>query len=339
MIETVQATADTGLVGDPWDLLEQVAADQPGGSLWRRIGRDSVRLAGDASGLGSLVVRRGLYNGGTVQIAAEGNLTSLLYGKEGKALGLAATDLGASLDRLVGEAVRCLPSLAPRTAAAWRVSRVDASVTWALQPRDAQPVFDFMRDAFFTLHSGRVQASQPGPRSLMLRRTKEDSVRLYSKTDEANAKGSPLPAGLSEDRATLVRLESQIVARTARRVYGDNLADLAAEGINVASRTLADWLDTFGATATGKGAREVFTRLVLGGISADRAMCLVGPAMMLRSGGVDALVRDGVPRSTAYRWKREIEAAVPDHVWREELGIPLALEDAVTADQFCDRIA
>lgn len=338
MIETVQATADTGLVGDPWDLLSQLGADDSGG-LWKRVGLDAARYHSDASRLGSLVVRRGKYNGGTVQIAAEGNLASLMYGKTGKALTLDGSALRDGLVALVAEAGKALPTIAPRTLDAWKVSRVDASVTWALQPMDAQPVFDFMREAVMHHHSGRRVATQHGSRSLMLQWTQEDKVRIYDKTMEAAATGSPLPPGLSDGRSTLVRLESQIVKRTARKRYGDTLSQLATDGVAVAERTLTDWLETFGGTATGKGAREVFMRLIVGGMAADRAMCLVGPAMMMRAGGVDALVRDGVPRRTAYRWKAEIDKAVPADVWREELGIPLTLDDAVMASDYCDRIA
>jgi len=332
VIETVQATADTGLVGDAWDTLTMVGVTT--GSLWRRIGPDAARLHDDATGLGSLVLRRGRYGSqaGRLQLVAEGNLTTLLYGKDRKSLTTPLADVETGLTLLVAEAHRALPTIAPTALDAWRCSRVDASVTWALQPADAQPVFDTMRDAFFTLDSGRTRASQPGARSLMLQRTQEDKVRLYDKTAETLARHLPLPPRLSDDRATLVRLESQIVARTARRVYGETLANLAADGTDVATRTLADWLSTFGSTAYGKGAQEVFTRLVLGGLPPERAMCLTGPAMMLRAGGVDALIREGVPRRTAYRWRKEITAAVPEEVWREELGIPLHLEDAVFAD-------
>ena len=114
---------------------------------------------------------------------------------------------------------------------------------------------------------------------------------------------------------------------------------LAADGVNVAQMTLTDWLSTFGDTAKGRGVQEVVARLIAGGMPADKAYCLAGPALMLRAGGVDGLIAHGVSRSTAYRWRREINAAVPEDVWREDLGIPLRLEDAVFADQFCDRIA
>jgi hypothetical protein len=338
VIETVQATADVDLVGDPYDLAQQVARDP---NLWRRLGRDQALLHADASGLGSLRLRRASFgdHAGRMQVVAEANLASLTYGKEGKALTLPQGDIGSALQLVVDEAAKALPSVAPRTLTAWRTSRVDASVTWALQPLDGAPLFAFMRDAFFAQHGGRVQVSQPGPRSLMLAKSKEDKVRLYDKSLESSVNGSPLPQHLSQDRATLVRLESQIVARTARKRYGDNLGDLATEGATVASLTLSDWLSTFGDTAKGRGVLEVAQRLVLGGMPADRAMLLAGPALILRTGGVEALIAHGVARRTAYRWRSEISAAVPDDVWREELGIPLRLEDAVFADQFCDRIA
>jgi hypothetical protein len=206
MLETVQATADVDLVGDPYDLADQVAAAP---NLWRRVGSGLARLHKDASPLGSLVMRRASYgdHAGRIQVVAEANLATLVYGKAGKALTLPPRDLQAALQLVVDEAGKALPSVAPRTLQAWRVSRVDASVTWSLQPLDAGPVFAAMRHAFFSLHGGRVQASQPGPRSLMLQRTKEDKVRLYDKSAESAASGNVLPRGLSEDRATLVRLE------------------------------------------------------------------------------------------------------------------------------------
>lgn len=340
MLETIQATADVDLVGDPYDLAQQVARDP---NLWRRIGADKARLHADASSLGSLVLRRASFgeHAGRVQVVAEANLAVLAYGKAGKAFTLPPADLGDALNSLVGEAVKALPAVAPRMLASWKVSRVDASVTWAIQPLDAAPAFEGFRDSFFRLQGlgGRAEASQPGPRSLMLQRTKEDKVRLYDKTAETLANGHDLPPHLHPDRATLVRLESQIVARTARKRYGDTLDMLATEGTAVATRTLTDWLDMLGDTTHATSAQEVFMRLVMGGLPADRAMCLTGPAMLVRVGGAEALIKQGIPKRTAYRWVAEIRGAVPDEVWREALGIPLRIEDAVYADQHCERLS
>jgi hypothetical protein len=107
----------------------------------------------------------------------------------------------------------------------------------------------------------------------------------------------------------------------------------------VATRVLADWLNTFGSTATGEGVQEAATRLEMGGMRADEAIRMAGPAILLRAGGVEGLVRAGVGRRTAYRWRAAIDAAVPPEVWAETLGIPLTLSDAVTADQFCERLS
>jgi hypothetical protein len=339
MLETVQATADVDLVGDPFDLSQQVARDP---NLWRRLGADKARLHADASALGSLVLRRASFgdHAGRVQVVAEANLAALTYGKAGKALTLPPADLDRSLALLLSEAVKALPAVAPRTLSAWKVSRVDASMTLALQPLDAGPVFDTMRDAFFSLQGlgGRAEVSQPGPRSLMLQRTKEDKVRFYSKTDESLHNASPLPLGLDPARAHLVRLESQIVARTARKRYGDTLQDLATDGIAVATSTLRDWLDLLGDTALATGPREVLNRLILGGCDPARAMALIGPAMLLRAGGPHSLVQQGVSKRTAYAWAKEVRSYVPDDVWADALGIPLSVDDAVYADSFCERI-
>jgi hypothetical protein len=203
-------------------------------------------------------------------------------------------------------------------------------------------VFDVMRNAFFSLQGlgGRAEASQPGPRSLMLQRTKEDKVRLYDKSAETVANGGSLPANLATDRATLIRLESQIVARSARKRYGDTLDVLANDGIAVATTTLRDWLDLLGDTALASGPREVFNRLVLGGCEPARAMNLVGPALMLRAGGPQSLISQGVSKRAAYAWAAEIRRYVPDSDWSDSpLGVPLTFDDAVYADQYCERIA
>lgn len=340
MLETVQATADVDLVGDPLDLAEQVARDP---NLWRRIGTDKARLLADASSLGSLVLRRASFgeHAGRMQVVAEANLAAMTYGKTGKSLTLPPTSVATALRLMVDEAAKALPSVAPRTLAAWKVSRVDASVTWALQPLDAAPVFEAMRNAFFSLQglNGRAEVSQPGPRSLMLRRTKEDVVRLYDKTAESLATGNALPTAFPPDHSTLLRLESQIVARSARKRYGETLDMLAEEGIAVATRTLRDWLDMLGSTSLATGNQDVFMRLVMGGMPPEVAFGMVGPAVALRAGGVDALVAAGVARRTAYRWQARIREAVPDSEWSDVLGVPLSLDDAVYADSHCERIA
>lgn len=342
MLETVQATAtldDT--YGDPFDLVSQVARDP---NLWRKISGGAARLHEDASPLGSLVVRRGRFGSAKdrIQVVAEGNLTALVYGKTGKALTLPGSDLVGSLERVVSEAAKHLPHLAPRTMAAYQVSRVDASATWALQPLDAPLVVDFMRNAFWTMNGrgrGRAETSQPGGASFAHQRTNEERLRFYGKTAEAVARGEALPPRLSEAEATLLRLEWQVAGRSCRRHFGETLLDLSASGVDVAKRSLTNWIQTLGDTAMGAGVQDVCTQLVLGGMPVDRAWRMAGPAMVLRSGGVERLVQSGVSPRTARAWAAEIRRCVPDDAWQEALGVPMHVEDAAYADTYCERIA
>ena len=337
MLETVQATADIDLVGDPYDVAEVVARDP---NLWHRLGHDQARLNPDATGLASLRLRRARYgdHSGRLQVIAEANLTRLLYGPEGKALTCPSGSIEDGLTAMLEETQKALPSVAPRTFSAWQTSRVDASATWQFQQLDSAPLFDALVVAFFSLHGsgrGKSATSRPGPRSLRYDSTAECQVRAYSKTDEALAKGSPIPATITGE---LLRIEEQTTGRTCRKHYGETLEDLRSGGDTVARQRLHDWLDMFGSAALAGGQREVFMRLRMGGMEADRAALLSGPAMMLRTGGIDALTREGINRRTAYRWAAEIRAAVPDDAWAEVLGIPLDLDDAAFADAHVARV-
>jgi hypothetical protein len=335
MIETVQATADTH---HPDDAYLWVKANATAPNVWRRFGGGMLLHADASTGLSELKVRQAQYgpNKGRLQVVWTANLPALLYGKAAKVGTLPGSQLERALTAAVAEASRHLPGLAPHMLSSWMPSRVDASATWWLQGVDHAVCWEHLESAARALDGafrGRGKYAQPGTRSIRIHRTAEDLLRIYDKTTEALDTGQPLPTGLSPARGRLLRVEAQHVKRKARLVYGKTLADVATDGVRMARNVLQDWLDDLGAAATAKGPREVLTRLINGGMPAPRALALLGPALLLRSGGIDALMNEGgLSRRQSNALAVEIRRAVSDDAWSEILGVPLDLDDLLFAD-------
>jgi hypothetical protein len=336
VIETLQATADTHHPDDPMLWVQSQGRDP---NLWRRRGHDALLHADASTALSELRVRKATYgpNAGRLQVVWTANLPAALYGTVGKVGTLPPARVRDALDLAVGEAVKHLPGLAPHTLRAWMPSRVDANGTWFLTGVDQTVLWSHLESAARTLdgaYRGRGRYEQPGVRSLRVHRTSEHLVRIYCKTSDARAKGVPLPQWLSESYGMLLRVEAQHVKRTCRKTYGATLEDLATDGARVSTNVLQGWLDDLGSVATARGPREVMARLVNSGMAPYRAAQLTMPALILRSGGVDAVEREcGVSRRLANAWAAEIRSAVPDEGWSEVLGVPLSLDDVLTADQ------
>lgn len=330
MLETIEAFSDIAQRGSAMGWLEMVLTPQEL-RFWRPLGSDSARMVGGPTALQSVTLMRPQWDkSASLRLKVQANLTRLVHGADGKAWTLHPDEVSVAVLMMLGESQRVLPE-AERDPSRWRLSRVDASVTSGFASDDVALAFPAWASAFWSLGSGRRTTSQPGPRSLMHVYTQEVKVRLYDKTAETIANTGKAPAG-----PHLVRLEEQVNGLSARTAYGESLQGLMDTGAVMAQERLNTWLHKIGPAALAGDFEKIRVRLALGGVTPQRSYVLAGVVLILRSGGVDAIVNSGVSRSVAYKWCAEVRSALGAAYLDDDYGVPFSLDDALFARDMVD---
>lgn len=271
-------------------------------------------------GLSRVVVRRAVPTSMSAQpayqVAAEGNLTTLLHGKAEKALTLHVEDVGQAVEVYAGAIEDVVPwwALDP---AETLLTRVDASATWAISPVDVGQWVS-AADARNAALKGCKVPARYGSETASVKVSAKHYERVYNKGLEAfgmpgsaaSRKGagdrsSPVLSAAREGETGLVRGEVTYRGDKARELYGRTLRGLS-ETARWAVSTVEDLMASVsvygGEVPEGLVVLAHFARVA---DTPGQAARLAGLYPVWKTGGVRALRPFAGSRETAGRLARD----------------------------------
>lgn len=295
MIETIAATHWVGAGTTPsrvygWDVSRTATGDQvltcrhPG----RPDGVSTVQLI-NMAGLDHPLLK------------IEGNITSCLYGKQGKAGSLHKVEVQEGADLLLSQAVGWAELRGVDDPSGWSLTRLDPSMTYRVREGHAESVIrqaaDRLEESCTSSRSVWSMHRSHGGTTATARLSKGCVRKIYNKGVETRSQGLPMPVDALRCEATIRP------KKLARWQSLDARLSMTEEVLTMAEQELSAIEQLIWGTTASTGVAMV-DLLRKGGASATEAYRLWGVLSIADERGWDSL---GVPYRTAHDWRKRIE--------------------------------